>query len=292
MNRPLLRRQSRKGCSRPSSLQLMPSKLDVKLPYRESLPEVLALLNAVFRTLRVLVPLARLPSLVVLLTVGLVNSSGAQSQVTPDIQKEAIEYVRSFPNDTPIFVWPTFFRPFEHIGALGNEVNDAITEYNKSRREIVMIGGSLLPQISMVVYEGDVNAAKTEFSGRTKLPSSYAEHVVALNIGSDACAFTKSISRNTWASSSVIFLDASRIKDARSRERCILTALDYLNGFPMHSDDGYLDVPDSSVRQLVLSSILNCSRLDARSGAGAEISRDGFSPLPSISCVIESISEL
>ena len=191
--------------------------------------------------------------------------------------------------DDKFYVWPSFMRSFELIDPK-NLAHDVVLGYIRSRSDVfIMIPGTPFAQISIIVLDDLVYKQTLEqalhFS--TLLPN-YKKDIAAAPVSSMGCTPRLYLSRSTWAAVGVVLISSPATKSDEALRRCIFLALDYINGMPIPDNGFYSEsIPSDDDRHELLNYIYKCSK--ENSGLTSEKSRDGFSPNPSIECVLDLI---
>lgn len=205
-------------------------------------------------------------------------------------KKQALEYVKSLPVDTKLYVWPTKLRTYETIGDTAT-LSDVVSDYNNNYSAASLVQLPSVPaMISIYVYDNRDPGYMARFINQSKMPDVHKRTLGSLQMDYDACEFTNLLSRDTWADGGAIFMDKSRITSTSEERECIEAGLDYINGFPAIASSGYKDFPPQQVRRLVVEAVSACSA-EGGSGPGAdERTKDGLTPLPQMACVTGKLS--
>lgn len=212
----------------------------------------------------------------------------------PAARNAAADYLRSMPDHTKIYVWPTWRRPYEIIGDNYN-MHGSVERYKALRGDL----SGLYPafrtaQIAIIADNSNRQDLASVIAGSHLLPW-YKDFVANSELNTDRCTAYKFTSRGTWASVGVILVNEVHFHetDAAALDRCIFAALDYLQGFPTR--DGYfnyLTIPDATVRGVVIEAIYQCAaEADDNTRERIERTRDGLTPLPSLDCILAKIAE-
>ncbi len=212
----------------------------------------------------------------------------------------AVGYLRSLPGDQKIYVWPLWCRPCEVISNR-LDIKNSIERYKSLRGSLNGLTPTFLipiinvAQISIIAGDGS-NWQKdlaSSLAGSHLLPG-YKDFVAKAPVSSNGCTSYRFIDRDTWASVGVVLVNQKALlrKDEDGVDKCLHAALDYIQGFP--TKDGYfdyLDLPDATIRGVIIEAIYRCASEPGGSGKPDESSRDGLSPLPSLDCIEKNISE-
>lgn len=204
--------------------------------------------------------------------------------------RQAREYLSLYSQDQRLFVVPTRSHHFELLGDDKGAGAAVIHAYNQARDGYVMVNYPAFPGLSINIYDGDTVAAERRFRSQSNMASSYKQGIMRRNVWDDPCTFTRNTNRDTWPAHASAFIDTSRIPD-EDLEKCLSVALDYVNGFPMHPEIGYREAPADDVRKLIMSAIIECSRKGYSLAKDKERSRDGFTALPAMECVVASLED-
>lgn len=201
---------------------------------------------------------------------------------------QALDYLQDSSQVRDFFVWPVKIRTYESIGSDKSIVSRVVHQINTDLAGYVILQDYVLsPTISINIYEGDVNRAISNFAQQSDLPSQWKDSISNRDFG-DAfpCTFSRFTSRETWAAGGFFLVDRTRLGSDEAVESCLRAGLDYINGFPAHSRLQYEDFPLETVRRAIIFAVLECSKDGA-----VERSRDGYSPLPSMDCVVDWLSK-
>lgn len=202
--------------------------------------------------------------------------------------REAREYLSLYPQDQKLYVYPNRLHLFELLGDDKGTGAAVIQAYNRARDGYSMVYYPAFPLVSINMYDGDTVGAERRFLSQSNMVSAYKQGIVKRSVWEDPCTFTRNTTRDTWPAHASAFIDTSRIAGT-DLEGCLSVALDYINGFPMRPDMGYRDAPADDVRRLIMSAIIDCSRKGNSLAEDKERSRDGFTALPAMECVIASL---
>jgi hypothetical protein len=203
----------------------------------------------------------------------------------------AIAYVRALPSDKKIYVWPTKLRVFEIVGRVDlAAVSANVTDYAGTYPEMMFWPFPRPPQVSIFAYDDETADPWEEFVAVSQLLDAFKRSLNPQALKAQACSFTGLVTRDTWAAGGAVFLDRSRLSAEEQRE-CIDAGLDYINGFPAPARFDYRQLPSKEVRELILKAVTKCSVEGPIIGEPLEKTKDGLTPLPSIDCVLENLSD-
>jgi len=209
----------------------------------------------------------------------------------PAARDAAANYLRSMPDHTKIYVWPTWRRPYEIIGDNLN-MRNSVERYKALRGDL----SGLYPafrtaQITIIGDRPNRQDLELVIAGSHLLPW-YKDFVANAELNTDGCTAYRFTSRGTWASVGVVLVNEVHLHETDALDRCIHAALDYLQGFPTR--DGYfnyLTIPDATVRGVAIEAIYKCAAEVEGTSEQIERTRDGLTPLPSLDCILAKIAE-
>lgn len=214
---------------------------------------------------------------------------GSDAELDSTLRTDAIHYVRTFDQDTKILVWPNRNRFYEVNGVAPVEFQEVVDSFNSAFTGLVeMVRYEAFPLISINFYRSSESQPNAQFAYKSRMQSNYKEYISNLDFSGIPCAFTLSSDREIWAAQAAVFIDLDQLSGDRLEE-CMEVALYYVNGFPVERSVNFDGVPDDAIRFLVLNSVLNCSYYGRDESKGHERSRDGFTALPSIDCVLRDL---
>lgn len=217
-----------------------------------------------------------------LLLPGCSQESGVHAE--PTVLSEAVAYVASLPPYTKFYVWPARQLTHEVVG--DPELQDAVKRFGLLGRptKLVAVWGTIVQVSVLAVGEnggGDAVAGTRQTGG-------YRDIVARTPPPSDGCSAIKLLSRDTWMTTAMVFIDRSKLVDSTTAglDECVFAGLDFAAGFPTPDTVfRYREMPSPEARRVILGAAYQCAR--EREGPADEVerTRDGMTPLPTLGCI-------